>query len=143
MGALVRQVEQSFFSGPLSAYQEMGDLKEVRVRVKVWIEVDGRDLLGPGGYDILKAIKEEGSMLRASKRLGMTYKFMWRYVKRMEHVASKRLFQPWRGGANYGGTRLTDKGLKLLLLYEEMMGEARAFEEKYTKAVRELLLNGE
>ena len=114
-------------------------MKEYRVRVKAWIEVNGEDLLGPGGYEILKAIKEEGSISRASRRLGMSYKFVWRYLKRMERIASVKLLQPWRGGASHGGTKLTKRGEYLLRFYEDLMNELKELEKRYTKMITTLM----
>ena len=34
----------------------------LQVKAKAWIEVDGNDILGPGGYIILKTLKEQGSI---------------------------------------------------------------------------------
>jgi len=73
----------------------------------------GERVLGKGGAEILEAINECGSIVEAARKLGMSYKFVWDYLIRMQ----KRLNQPvvvtHRGGAGAGrkkgggGTTLT------------------------------------
>ncbi|PLC68114.1 hypothetical protein B7L70_05120 [Vulcanisaeta sp. EB80] len=41
-------------------------------------------MIGPGGYDILKAIDETGSISGAARRLGMSYRFVWNYIDKMD-----------------------------------------------------------
>jgi len=59
----------------------------VSVRFRVWVEVGGVHLIGPGGYDILKAIDETGSISGAARRLGMSYRFVWNYIDKMEKTS--------------------------------------------------------
>jgi len=39
----------------------------------VWLEYEGKPILGGGGVTILKAIKEEKSISKAAQKLGMSY----------------------------------------------------------------------
>jgi molybdate transport system regulatory protein len=59
-------------------------------------------MTGSGVAEILEAISEYGSIVAAARRLGMSYKFVWDYLIRMQ----KRLNQPvvvtHRGGADRG-----------------------------------------
>jgi len=90
----------------------------MQIKWKFWIEKDEKHVMGKGGYEILKAIKECGSILRASKRLGMSYRFIWSYLKRMERVLGEEVVISKRGGAKGGETVLTPFGEELLRLYE-------------------------
>jgi len=84
----------------------------------------GMRILGKGGAEILEAISEYGSIVEAARRLGMSYKFVWDYLIRMQ----KRLDQPvvvtHRGGADRrkrkggGGTVLTPVASNLLREFE-------------------------
>ena len=49
----------------------------MEIKWRIWIEKDGKHVIGKGGAEILRAIKEEGSIAAASKRLGMSYKYVW------------------------------------------------------------------
>ncbi len=45
-----------------------------KIKSKIWIESDGKILLGEGRVQLLKAIKETGSLSKAAKKLNMSYK---------------------------------------------------------------------
>jgi len=38
-------------------------MKSIRVRSKVWLEVDGEPLLGDGRYRLLRAVERSGSIM--------------------------------------------------------------------------------
>jgi|GEM_PF-522086 molybdate transport system regulatory protein len=89
----------------------------MEIRFRVWIEKNGEHVIGKGGAQILRAIREEGSISSASKKLGMSYKYMWNYLKRMENAVGK-VVESEKGGRGGGRTRLTEKGEELLNIYE-------------------------
>ncbi len=88
------------------------------IRFKVWIEKDCKPLIGKGGYEILKAIDQYGSIAKASEVLGMSYKFIWSYIKRLEENLGESVVEMKRGGRGKGGTWLTPAGRNLLETYE-------------------------
>ncbi len=88
----------------------------MRIRFKVWIEKDSKFLLGKGGYEILKAIDRFGSVSEASKSLGMSYKFVWSYIRRIESVLGEKVVEMKRGKG--GGAYLTPLGKSLVETYE-------------------------
>ncbi len=85
---------------------------------RMWLEKDGVHVIGMGGFKILKAIEELGSISKACRRLGMSYKFVWNYLNRMERVLGERVVERERGGVEKGRTRLTVLGRELLRVYE-------------------------
>ena len=48
---------------------------KVNPRVKVWLEADGKNLMGKGGAAILRNVLVEGSIRRAAEKLGISYKY--------------------------------------------------------------------
>ena len=48
-----------------------------QIKSKIWIESNGKILLGEGRVQLLKAIKETGSLSKAAKKLKMSYKKAW------------------------------------------------------------------
>ena len=90
----------------------------MQVKWKIWIEKDGKHVMGKGGYEILKAIKDCGSILKASKELGMSYKFIWDYLRRMEKVLGEKVVISERGGSKGGKTVLTPLGEELINTFE-------------------------
>lgn len=87
------------------------------IRFRVWIEKGGNHVAGKGGVAILKAIEEEGSISAASKKLGMSYRYVWGYIKKMEEVIGK-VVESEKGGSGRGKTVLTEKGREIVRLYE-------------------------
>jgi len=85
---------------------------------RMWLEINGIHVIGKGGFRILKAIDRLGSISRACKELGMSYRFVWGYLNRIERVLGGKVVERVRGGAERGGTRLTELGRKLLYTYE-------------------------
>lgn len=89
----------------------------MEISLKFWIESNGRTVMGRGGYEILRAIDEFKSISRASKALGMSYRFVWDYVKRIEEVLGDEIVKSERGGTGGGKTTLTPTGKSLIELY--------------------------
>lgn len=59
--------------------------KRFHTRSKVWIEDDkGEVVFGLGRFRMLNAIKEHGSLLGASKAMGMGYRAIWSRIKSTE-----------------------------------------------------------
>ena len=112
----------------------------VSVRFRVWVEVGGVHLIGPGGYDILKAIDETGSISGAARRLGMSYRFVWNYIDRMEKTSGMKLVEAWKGGRGRGGARLTPEGKMLLQYYEEIMKEMNQIASKWSEYLSSRLM---
>jgi molybdate transport system regulatory protein len=89
----------------------------MELKFRLWIEKDGEHVVGKGGVEILKAIEEEGSIAAASKKLGMSYRYVWGYLKRIESVVGK-VVESEKGGSGGGRTFLTEKGKEIVGLYE-------------------------
>ncbi len=92
-------------------------LERVRARVEVVLEYDGKVVLDSKGALVLSAIERFGSLLAASRALGIPYSTCWEIVKRVENVLGYRVVGRRRGVS--GGACLTDVGRRLLELYEE------------------------
>lgn len=87
------------------------------IKFRVWIEKGEKHVAGKGGVAILKAIDEEGSISGASKKLGMSYRYVWGYIRRMEEAVGK-VVESEKGGSRGGKTVLTEKGKEIVRLYE-------------------------
>ncbi len=92
----------------------------MELRWRLWFEKDGMHVMGKGGAKILKAIEKHGSISKACRELGMSYRFVWNYLRRMEEVLGKAVVKKERGGIERGGTKLTPLGKELLKTYERM-----------------------
>ncbi|WP_456468735.1 winged helix-turn-helix domain-containing protein [Archaeoglobus sp.] len=89
----------------------------MEIKFRIWIEKDGEHVIGKGGARILRAIEEEGSISAASKKLGMSYRYVWGYIKRMEKVVGK-VVSSSKGGRKGGKSALTERGKEIVEYYE-------------------------
>ena len=110
-------------------------LGRVKVRFKVWLELDDQPLLGEGGYELLKAIDEEGSIMGACRVLGLSYRKALNYVRRVEKLVGKKVLLTRRGGPGGGEAVLTEEGRALMRAYEVVK---EAVEEALEKVRPEL-----
>ncbi len=90
----------------------------MEVRFRFWIEHEGKAVMGRGGYEILKGIDEFKSISKTSKKLGMSYRFIWDYIRRMEGILGEKVVESERGGSEGGRTVLTPLGKALIETYE-------------------------
>ncbi len=90
---------------------------KVNPRVKVWLEADGKNLIGKGGAAILRNVLVEGSIRRAAEKLGISYKYAWNYLRKIEDRLGEKVVESVRGGKEKGKTVLTQTGRLLLSKY--------------------------
>lgn len=93
---------------------------QVKLRAKIWIEVDGGHLFGRGRAALLEAIEREGSIQAAARRLGLSYRRAWTLLKTSEQRWNRKLIEKSRGGKGGGGTRLTAAGRAVLELFRRI-----------------------
>jgi len=105
--------------------------KRITPACKIWLEKDGKPILGKGGAQILEAIKTEKSVSKAAEKLGMSYRYVWNYVDRMNTILGEPVVKAFRGGKQGGG------GANLTSLGEELLQEYRRLE----KHMNEVLLD--
>jgi molybdate transport system regulatory protein len=89
-------------------------MNSLRVRSKVWLEVDGEPFLGDGRYHLLRAVERNGSISAAARDLGISYRKAWAQLATMEAHAPFPLLERRTGGKAGGATRLTAAALQLL-----------------------------
>ena len=105
---------------------------------KLWLEHKGEPILGKGGAKILETIKEVESISKAAKKLGMSYRYVWNYLRKIEKTIGEPVVNTYKGGSRGGGGAiLTELGANLLREYnraEGYMGEVIG-DETYWEAV--------
>jgi len=117
--------------------------KEHKFSYKVWIENKGRPILGRGGAEILEQIEEEKSISLAARKLGMSYRYVWNYLQKIEKTVGEPVVETYRGGkSGGGGAGLTPLGKNLLCEYKRLeayLGELLS--EKTTMEVKRLKIS--
>ncbi len=91
---------------------------DYKIKSRIWIEADGQILLGEGRVTLLKAIDETGSLSKAAKKLGMSYKKAWSLMDAVNTRAAKAICVKSIGGKSGGGTALTPYGKSLIETFD-------------------------
>lgn len=81
--------------------------------------------------ELLEKIDEHGSITKASKAAGMSYRGAWDAVNSMNNLADKPLTINLTGGRSGGGTFLTDEGRSLIRMF-------RMVESEHSKALHNI-----
>jgi 8-oxo-dGTP diphosphatase len=97
------------------------------LRVKAWLEVDGRYVLGRGTAKLLQYVHEEGSIAKAARRMGMSYRHAWGLLREIQEGFGRRVVATRRGGPSGGGARLTEAGRELLREFQHKNGALQTY----------------
>ena len=100
-----------------------------KIKSKIWIETEGDILLGKGRVNLLNAIENTGSLSKAAKQLGMSYKKAWSLTQAMNERAQKPVIEMSIGGKGGGGAILTSYGKLLINTYETINENCNKFLE--------------
>lgn len=95
-------------------------MSEIRIRNKVWLEVDGQPLLGDGRASLLQMIATTGSINAACHKLGISYRKAWAQLQEMEQLAPFPILERSKGGKGGGGAELTGETLALLTKFAQL-----------------------
>jgi molybdate transport system regulatory protein len=88
---------------------------------KIWIEHYGKPLIGKGGAEILQGIAEKNSISKAAESRGMSYRYVWNYIQKIEKTIGEPIVETYKGGkAGGGGAKLTPLGQSLLVEYRRL-----------------------
>ena len=90
------------------------------IKSRIWIETDGKTLLGEGRVALLRAIEETGSLSKAARSLNMSYKKAWNLIDTVNKRADMPVIETNIGGKDGGGATLTDYGRKLISIFDEI-----------------------
>lgn len=102
---------------------------EYKIKSRIWIESNGDTLLGEGRVNLLKAIEETGSLTKAAKSLGMSYKKAWTLIDAVNSRAEKPVITTSIGGKGGGGAILTSHGKYLINAFDTINKNCWAFLE--------------
>ena len=95
--------------------------RRYQIASKIWLEYQGKPLLGEGGAKILRRIQEDKSLSKAAQQLGMSYRYLWGYLRNIEENLGGEVVETFRGGeSGGGGARLTKLGASILDEYERL-----------------------
>ena len=94
----------------------------------------------PQRIALLQHIAEQGSITRAAKAAGMSYKGAWDAIDELNNLAARPLVERSTGGRGGGGARLSPEGERVLRLYQRLQAlQAQVFEAAEESADLDLL----
>jgi len=94
----------------------------------------------PQRITLLQHIAEQGSITRAAKAAGLSYKGAWDAVDELNNLAHKPLVERAVGGKGGGGARLSAEGERVLRLYQRLQAlQAQVLEAAEDASDLELL----
>lgn len=94
-------------------------------RYDVWLEIEGKRVIGSSEAKILEGIQRVGSFMAASKAVGVSYAHAWNLVDNMRKIIGRPIVEARKGGEYGGGASLTEAGLTLLSEYYELEKRVR------------------
>ncbi|MCY1212547.1 Transcriptional regulator ModE [compost metagenome] len=94
----------------------------------------------PQRLALLEQIAVQGSITRAAKAAGLSYKAAWDAIDELNNLAERPLVERSVGGKGGGGARLSAEGERLLALYKRLESlQARLLESAESEQDLELL----
>ncbi len=86
----------------------------VRPTFKLWLEVDGKPIVGEGKARLLLEIYNTGSLSRAADNLNISYRHAHEMISSLNERCGVDIVITRVGGADGGGTEITSAGIKLI-----------------------------
>ena len=95
----------------------------------LWLNRAENKFLGGDRIALLEMIDELGSITKAAKAVGISYKTAWDTVNLINNLAEKPLVDRLTGGKGGGGTSLTAEGKMIITQFNTIQEEHRKFLE--------------
>ena len=112
----------------------MGD-----VRLTVRVDFGADRALGPGKIRLLEAIGKTGSISRAGRALGMSYRRAWLLIDDMNRSFRAPVVATQPGGVKGGGAALTPFGIELIEMYRAVESQASVAAKPHLQALKSSL----
>jgi molybdate transport repressor ModE-like protein len=104
------------------------------LKIRIWLERDGRFIMSDGRAQLLKKIKDTGSLSKAAQEMGMSYRHAWGVLHKIAQSAGGEVVHSTRGGKQGGLTSLTPFGEEILREYENKASSLQSqFDNKWRK----------
>jgi molybdate transport system regulatory protein len=103
---------------------------DFRVNGSLWIEGDGQRFFGPGPVELLERIHDTGSISKAAKAMGMSYKKAWDIVTRVNGMAADPFVVTSVGGEDGGGSTISAEAREMIAWYRSLRDRFQEFLER-------------
>lgn len=102
---------------------------------RFWLTIGASGYAGEGRVALLEAIDQHGSLNKAAKALGLSYKSAWDALQFLNNAAGVSLVDASTGGRGGGGSRLTPSGRWLVEVFNRVKSVHRQFLDALAAAV--------
>lgn len=93
-------------------------MTDITINYKIWIEKNGKNILGKGGAKLLELIRQTGDLGKASQEMPCSYKHAWNILRKIKERYNESPVKTYKGGkGGGGGIELSSLGKKLLRIY--------------------------
>ncbi len=105
-------------------------MKKKAIHLRCWITINGEKFLGPGPIELLEWIEKEGSIVKAAKQMGMSYKKAWDLIDHLNTQSKHPFVELRQGGQHGGGAGLTSHAKKVITEYKSLTHKLQQLMEK-------------
>jgi molybdate transport system regulatory protein len=105
----------------------------VHFRGHIWLDGNEGTFLGYGRVVLLERIREFGSITKAARSMGLSYRRAWVLIDSMNRQAPKPYVETASGGKGGGGTLVTEEGERAIKLFWRFNEDFQKFLEHEEK----------
>jgi molybdate transport system regulatory protein len=109
--------------------------RHVNVSGKIWMHKADKEFLASDRIALLEKIREHGSITKAAKAVGISYKTAWEIIDTINNLSDKPLVVRMTGGRGGGGTHLTREGATVIDHFRTIQKEHEKFLGKVAEKV--------
>lgn len=91
-----------------------------KVSGSLWLECEGERFFGPGRVELLEKIEETGSISKAAKQMGMSYRKAWEMISSLNSQVSNPFVIKQTGGEKGGGSVITTEAKQLIAYHRQL-----------------------
>jgi molybdate transport system regulatory protein len=106
------------------------------VNGSLWIEGNGQRFFGPGPVELLEFIGNTGSISKAAKAMGMSYKKAWEMVSRINGLTVTPFVVTSVGGEDGGGSAISVEAKEMIAWYRGLRERFRLFLENESEELK-------
>jgi molybdate transport system regulatory protein len=117
--------------------------KVIAVEGSLWLGRNGKAFAGAKRIGLLEGIDRTGSITRAAKEAGLSYKGAWDSLDAMNNLAQRPLVIRTTGGLHGGGSQITEYGRELIRLYRLLESGHRRLLSRMQAQVHDLSMLNE
>ena len=102
-------------------------INDVSFHCQLIVRAGGKEFLGPDEINLMKSVREHGSLTQAAKEMSVSYSEARRRAEQISELANQDIILTHQGGKGGGSAELTPAGVQLLEAYDELLKRMQQF----------------